>query len=56
MVYGKDKPSPTVEYYGITNIPETIIVGRDGKVIMLHARGSKLKGELIKLFGPAEKQ
>ena len=56
VVYGKDKPSPTVEHYGITNIPETIVVGRDGKVIMLHARGSKLKGELIKLFGPAEER
>ncbi len=56
IVYGKDKPSPSVAYYGITDIPVKILVGRDGKVIRLNARGLKLKKELLKLFGPAEEK
>lgn len=56
IVYGKDKPSPSVAYYGVTDIPTKILVGRDGKVMLLNARGLKLKEELLKLFGPAEKK
>ncbi len=56
IVYGKDKPSPSVAYYGITDMPTKILVGRDGKVIRLNARGLKLKEELLKLFGPAEEK
>lgn len=54
IVYNKDKPSPSVKYYGITKIPTKILVGRDGKVISLNARGQKLKQELIGIFGPAK--
>ncbi|NLF06398.1 MAG: redoxin domain-containing protein [Pirellulaceae bacterium] len=54
IVYGKDGPSPSVQYYGITNIPTKILVGRDGKVISLNARGRKLKQELQNIFGPAD--
>ncbi|MBN1393664.1 MAG: redoxin domain-containing protein [Pirellulales bacterium] len=52
IVYGEDGPSYTVRYYGIAEIPTKILVGRDGKVITLDARGLKLKEELRKLFGP----
>lgn len=53
IVYGNDKPSPSVAYYGIKDKPTKILIGRDGKVIMLKARGLKLKKELLRLFGPA---
>lgn len=53
IVYGDNKPSPTVAYYGIQEIPQLILVGRDGKVITIHAHGEKLIKELEKLLGPA---
>lgn len=51
-VFNNDKPSPTVEYYGIFAIPTTVLVGKDGKVISLDARGRKLNEHLEKLLGP----
>ena len=36
--------------YGITAIPEVILIGRDGKVIMLEARGEALAEKLAELF------
>ena len=56
IVYGDKKPSPTVAYYGIQGIPQLILVGKDGKVITLNARGNKLVKELEKLLGPAEEK
>lgn len=56
IVYGDRKPSPTVAYYGIQGIPQLILVGKDGKVITLDARGDRLVKELEKLFGPAEEK
>ena len=41
-------------YYGIIGIPTVWLVGRDGKVISIHARGDSLGKELEKLLGPAE--
>jgi len=49
---GTDKSMST--YYGIIAIPQTMLVGRDGKVIALNLRGQRLDDELAKLFGPAE--
>jgi thiol-disulfide isomerase/thioredoxin len=43
---------PLVEHYGISGIPVTMLVGKDGRVITTHARGPKLQSELAKLFGP----
>jgi thiol-disulfide isomerase/thioredoxin len=54
VVYGGDKPGPTPAYYGVQKVPLNILVGRDGKVITLEARGLKLKTELATLFGPLE--
>ena len=37
-----DSTSPLADYYGIQSIPQLILVGRDGKVISLNARGEAL--------------
>jgi thiol-disulfide isomerase/thioredoxin len=42
-------------YYGTIAIPQTILVGRDGKVVALGVRGARLGRELEKLLGPAHK-
>jgi thiol-disulfide isomerase/thioredoxin len=42
---------PLVRHYGISAIPVSILVGKDGRVITTHARGEKLRSELAKLFG-----
>ncbi len=42
------------EYYGIMTIPLPILVGRDGKVLSLMARGGELDRLLEKHIGPAE--
>jgi len=41
-------------YYGIIGIPQTVLVGRNGKVVTLQARGPQLGQELEKLLGPAK--
>ncbi|MCL2347995.1 MAG: hypothetical protein FWC50_06995 [Planctomycetaceae bacterium] len=40
--------------YGITGIPQMILIGRDGEVISIEARGETLEKELAELF-PNEK-
>lgn len=42
------------EYYSINGIPEMILVGKDGKVIMTDARGCKLADALKELFPEIE--
>ena len=51
IVFNGDKPSPTVEYYGIFAIPTAMLVGKDGKVITFETRGDKLEEQLEKLLG-----
>jgi thiol-disulfide isomerase/thioredoxin len=41
---------PLATYYGISGIPTVILIGRDGNVITLNARGERLGEELSKLF------
>jgi thiol-disulfide isomerase/thioredoxin len=41
-----DSPAKLVEYYGIRGIPTMILIGRDGKVVSLNARGAGL-GSLV---------
>jgi len=41
-----DSPTRMAEYYGVRGIPTMILVGRDGKVISLNARGEAL-GSLV---------
>lgn len=45
---------PAAEYYGVSAIPTTILVGRDGKVVSITARGPELTRLLEKLIGPPE--
>ena len=45
---------PAASYYGISAIPTTMLVGRDGKVVSLQARGPQLSQLLEKLIGPPE--
>ena len=46
---GKNEAS---EYYGIMGIPAMFLVGPDGKVVSIHARGDELKKLLEERFGP----
>jgi len=40
--------------YGVFAIPQSILVGRDGKVISVEVRGAELRKQLEELIGPAE--
>jgi thiol-disulfide isomerase/thioredoxin len=44
---------PLSTYYGISGIPTVILIGRDGNVITLDARGEKLGEQLGVLFKDA---
>ena len=48
------KPNPNMIYYGVTNLPTTMLVGKDGKVLAMDLRGEELKKQLQKLLGPPE--
>ncbi len=48
---GPDWQHPLSTYYGITGIPTVILIGRDGNVITLDARGKKLGAALERLLG-----
>ena len=37
--------------YGVSSIPHTVLVGRDGKIIATHLRGSALSAQLSEIFG-----
>jgi len=53
ILVGDNKtPNPTVAYYAVMAIPTAILVGRDGKVVSLTARGEKLGEELARLLDP----
>ena len=47
---GKGWQDPTAQFYGISGIPQLILIGRDGNVITLNARGKKLGDRLAELF------
>ena len=44
---------PMATYYGISGIPTVVLIGRDGKVITLDARGEKLGEQLDVIFKDA---
>jgi peroxiredoxin len=50
---GEGWQHPLATFYGITGIPQMILIGRDGKVITLNARGSALDEKLAELFKDA---
>ncbi len=51
----KEGSHPLAEYYGIMGIPTVILVGKDGNVVSLAARGDELWDLLAKLIGPPSK-
>lgn len=53
VVYGEKGPSPSIAYYGISGIPQLILIGKDGNVISINARGNVLVEELKKQFDQA---
>ena len=50
---GEGWQHPLATFYGITGIPTVVLIGRDGKVITLDARGEKLGERLDALFKKA---
>jgi len=52
---GDGVKNPNAVYYGIMGIPTVILVGRDGKVVSLSARGPELGRLLKELIGPPSK-
>ena len=40
-------------YYGVIGYPTLLLVGKDGNVVSLEARGEKLQELLAKMLGPA---
>ena len=50
---GEGWQHPLATFYGISGIPQLILVGRDGNVITLNARGEKLGEKLAELFKDA---
>ncbi|MFM7207789.1 MAG: TlpA family protein disulfide reductase [Planctomycetaceae bacterium] len=47
---GKGWQDPVAQFYGISGIPQLILIGRDGNVITLNARGERLGERLAELF------
>jgi len=50
---GKGWGDPIAQFYGISGIPQLILIGKDGNVITLNARGKKLAERLAELFKDA---
>ena len=47
---GKGWQDPVAQFYGISGIPQLVLIGRDGNVITLDCRGGKLGEKLAELF------
>jgi len=56
ILYKEGERNATADYYGVTGLPTLILVGKDGNVVSLNARGSKLNKALRDLLGPAEEK
>jgi peroxiredoxin len=46
--------NPIAKHYGVSGIPSTILIDKDGKVVALNVRGPELGRWLKKLIGPAD--
>jgi peroxiredoxin len=47
---GKGWQDPVAQFYGISGIPQLVLIGRDGNVITFDVRGEKLGEKLAELF------
>lgn len=45
------QPVPFNKYYGIYKIPRPILIGKDGKVVTINARGPELERRLKEIYG-----
>ncbi len=50
------KGQPMSARYGVTGIPETVLVDRKGKVVATSVRGSQLDEQLKEMIGPPEEK
>ena len=50
---GKGWQDPIAQFYGISGIPQLVLIGRDGNVVTLDVRGEKLGENLAELFKDA---
>jgi thiol-disulfide isomerase/thioredoxin len=50
---GKGWQDPVAQFYGISGIPQLVLIGRDGNVITLDVRGEKLGEQLAAIFKDA---
>ena len=44
--------NPTAVHYGISTLPATLLIDKEGNVITMDARGNQLEAQLAKLLGP----
>ncbi len=51
---GKGWQDPVAQFYGISGIPQLVLIGRDGNVITTDVRGEKLGERLAELFDGAK--
>jgi len=51
---GKGWQDPVAQFYGISGIPQLVLIGRDGNVITTDVRGEKLGERLSELFGDSK--
>lgn len=47
----KNEANPTAKYYGVNQLPTSILVDQRGNVVSLHARGEELDTQLARLLG-----
>ena len=45
------QPVPFNKYYGIYKVPRPILIGKDGKVVTINARGPELERRLKEIYG-----
>ena len=50
------KTIPVSVYYGINGIPCPVLIGADGKVLSLNARGEELDEQLAKIYGEVKEE
>jgi thiol-disulfide isomerase/thioredoxin len=51
-VISNGKTNSNMIYYGVTNLPTTMLVGKNGKVLAVDLKSEELKKELEQLLGP----
>lgn len=50
------QPVPFNKYYGIYKIPRPILIGKDGKVVTINARGPELERRLKEIYGDVSEE